>query len=49
MKNDKREEKKQPRKRAGDNNWVRKKGEARENQANERRELVKQLETASVE
>ncbi|GMR42193.1 hypothetical protein PMAYCL1PPCAC_12388, partial [Pristionchus mayeri] len=47
-KDERREEKKHPRKRTGDSNWTRKKGEARENQARERRELVKQLETASV-
>ncbi|GMS89291.1 hypothetical protein PENTCL1PPCAC_11466, partial [Pristionchus entomophagus] len=46
--NEKREERNQPRKRIGDNNWTRKKGQARENQAKERRELVKTLEEPKV-
>lgn len=48
-KNERKEERKQPKKRTGDNNWTRKKGETRENHVKERRELVKQFETASVQ
>ncbi|GMT19118.1 hypothetical protein PFISCL1PPCAC_10415 [Pristionchus fissidentatus] len=49
VKSEKREERKQNRGKNTGNNWNRKRGEARENEAKERRELVKQFESTTVQ